>query len=121
MGRSRSEHFILDDQQRTAVPSCWNLIEAHLISGHTHENEHVFEGGIHEHVHGAVCGAWWSGPICYDGTPNGYGIYEVRGEQITWQYKSTGYDRSYQMRVYDRGSDPSAPGELVANIWDADP
>ena len=95
--------------------------QAHLISGHTHENEHVFEGGIHEHIHAAVCGAWWSGPICYDGTPNGYGIYEVRGEQITWQYKSTGYDRSYQMRVYDRGTDATAPGEIVANIWDADP
>ncbi len=52
---------------------------AHLISGHTHENEHVFEGGIHEHIHGAVCGAWWSGPICYDGTPNGYGVYEIKG------------------------------------------
>ena len=95
--------------------------QAHLISGHTHENEHVFEGGIHEHIHGAVCGAWWSGPICYDGTPNGYGVYEVRGEQVTWQYKSTGYDRSYQMRVYDPGSDSTAPDEIVANIWDADP
>ena len=95
--------------------------EAHLISGHTHENEHVFEGGIHEHVHGAVCGAWWSGPICYDGTPNGYGVYEVQGEQVTWSYKSTGYDPGYQMRVYDKGADPNAPNEIVANIWDADP
>ena len=95
--------------------------QAHLISGHTHENEHVFEGGIHEHIHGAVCGAWWSGPICYDGTPNGYGVYEIRGEQVTWQYKSTGYDRSYQMRVYDPGADSTAPDEIVANIWDADP
>ena len=95
--------------------------KAHLISGHTHENEHVFEGGIHEHIHGTVCGAWWSGPICYDGTPNGYGVYEVNGEQISWRYKSTGYDANYQMRVYPRGADPSAPDEIVVNIWDADP
>ncbi len=94
---------------------------AHLISGHTHENEHVFEGGIHEHVHGTVCGAWWSGPICHDGTPNGYGVYEVRGAQVTWRYKSTGYDQDYQMRVYAPGADPSAPREFVVNIWDADP
>ena len=94
---------------------------AHLISGHTHENEHVFEGGIHEHIHGTVCGAWWSGPICFDGTPNGYGIYEVNGEQIRWRYKSTGYDDSYQMRVYPRGVDPTAPNEIVVNVWDADP
>ncbi len=95
--------------------------QAHLISGHTHENEHVFEGGIHEHIHGAVCGAWWSGPICYDGTPNGYGVYEVRGEQIEWRYKCTGYDAGYQMRVYNKGEDPTAPDEVAANIWDADP
>jgi hypothetical protein len=95
--------------------------QAHLISGHTHENEHVFEGGLHEHVHGTVCGAWWSGPICYDGTPNGYGVYEVNGEQLTWRYKSTGYDDNFQMRVYPPGSDPTAPNEIVANVWDADP
>ncbi len=94
---------------------------AHLISGHTHENEHVFEAGIHEHIHGTVCGAWWSGPICYDGTPNGYGVYEVKGEDIQWRYKSTGYDDNFQMRVYPPGSDPTAPNEIVANIWDADP
>ncbi len=95
--------------------------KAHLISGHTHENEHVFEGGIHEHVHGTVCGAWWSGPICNDGTPNGYGVYEIAGERITWRYKSTGYDPDYQMRIYPRGAEPAAPTEIVANIWDADP
>ena len=95
--------------------------QAHLISGHTHENEHVFEGGVHEHIHGAVCGAWWSGPICYDGTPNGYGVYEIRGEEVTWRYKSTGYDNNYQMRVYDKGEDSAAPDEIVVNIWDADP
>ena len=94
---------------------------AHLMSGHTHENEHVYEGGIHEHIHGAVCGAWWSGPICYDGTPNGYGVYEIKGERITWRYKSTGYDSNYQMRVYEKGKDPAAPDEIIANIWDADP
>ncbi len=35
---------------------------AHVLTGHTHENEHVFEGGVHEHVSGTVCGAGW-GPI----------------------------------------------------------
>lgn len=94
---------------------------AQILSGHTHENEHVFEGGPHEHVLGTVCGAWWSGPICHDGTPNGYAIYEVRGEDVRWRYKSTGHDADHQMRVYGRGADPSAPGEIVANVWDWDP
>ncbi|MDX1548346.1 MAG: calcineurin-like phosphoesterase C-terminal domain-containing protein, partial [Rhodothermales bacterium] len=99
---------------------------AHVISGHTHESEHVFEGGIHEHVCGAACGAWWSGPICYDGTPNGYAVYEVRGEDVRWRYQATGHDPAYQMRVYDLrmhapGTDGAARGPVVANVWDWDP
>ena len=95
--------------------------KAHILSGHTHENEHVFEGGAHEHVHGAVCGAWWSGPICHDGTPKGYGVYDVRGSDVRWRYKSTGHDFDYQLRVYPQGADPEAPREIVANVWDWDP
>lgn len=102
----------------------YHLLEpykAHLISGHTHEHEHVLEGGVHEHVTGAVCGAWWSGPICWDGTPNGYGVYEVNGSDLRWRYKATGKEAAYQMRVYPRGSDPKAPDDIVVNVWDADP
>lgn len=95
--------------------------QAHIISGHTHESEHVFEHGCHEHVSGAVCGAWWSGPICHDGTPNGYAVYRVRGEQVRWKYHSTGHDASHQMRLYPPGADPSAPDEVVANVWNWDP
>lgn len=120
LGESKPDisHSITNRERLYRILEPYN---AHLISGHTHENEHVFEGGIHEHIHGAVCGAWWSGPICYDGTPNGYGVYEITGERVRWRYKSTGYDQDYQMRVYPRGADPSAPTEIVANIWDADP
>jgi hypothetical protein len=95
--------------------------DAHVLSGHTHENEHLFEGGVHEHVSGAVCGAWWSGPICGDGTPNGYSVYQVRGSQVSWRYKSTGHGFEHQIRAYPRGADPNAPDEIVANVWDWDP
>ena len=95
--------------------------DAHILTGHTHENEHVFEGGVHEHVVAAVCGAWWSGPICGDGTPSGYALYEVRGEEISWRYKGTGLGFDRQLRVYPRGADPTAPDEIVANVWDWDP
>ena len=94
---------------------------AHILTGHTHENEHVFEAGIHEHVSAAVCGAWWSGPICGDGSPSGYSVYEFRGEEVTWRYKATGFAFDYQIRAYPRGSDPIAPDEIVANVWDWDP
>jgi hypothetical protein len=95
--------------------------KAHLMSGHTHFNEKVLEGGVIEHVHGTVCGAWWSGPICYDGTPNGYGVYEVNGSTIQWYYKSTGKDRNHQMRCYAPGTNPHQPSQLTVNAWNADP
>ncbi|WP_457651156.1 calcineurin-like phosphoesterase C-terminal domain-containing protein [Rhodocaloribacter sp.] len=106
---------------REALYRLLEPFDAHLITGHTHENEHVFEHGTHEHVCGTVCGAWWSGDICYDGTPNGYAVFEARGEELRWRYKSTGRDAGHQMRVYGRGADPKAPDEIVANVWDWDP
>jgi hypothetical protein len=95
--------------------------KAHIMSGHTHFNEKVTEGGVLEHVHGTVCGAWWSGPICYDGTPNGYGVYEVNGSTVNWYYKGTGKDRNHQLRSYLPGANPGKPNELAVNIWNADP
>ena len=89
--------------------------EAHVLSGHIHELEHVFEGGVHECVNGAVCGPWWSGDICYDGTPNGYGVYEVAGSKLRWRYKGTGRPADHQMRLY------RVDGAVVANVWGWDP
>jgi hypothetical protein len=106
---------------RRALYQLLEPYQAHILTAHTHESEHVFEAGVHEHVNGAVCGAWWSGPICGDGTPCGYSVYEVRGEDVTWRYKATGREFDYQLRVYPRGSDPSAPDEIVANVWNWDP
>lgn len=93
---------------------------AHLITGHMHECEHLFAHGVHEHVVGAVCGAWWSGPICGDGTPSGYAIYDINGDDVRWTYKSTGLAENHQLRVTGAGSDPAAPQEIVANVWNAD-
>jgi len=94
---------------------------AYAISGHTHEHERHGDGGIRHHVTGTVCGAWWSGDICWDGTPNGYGVYEVRGSELRWRYQATGRPAGHRMRVYPRGSDPRSPDDVVANVWDADP
>jgi C terminal of Calcineurin-like phosphoesterase len=75
---------------------------------------------VRHHVTGAVCGAWWSGDICWDGTPNGYAVYEVRGGELRWRYKATGRPAGHQLRVYPRGADPRRPDDLIANVWDAD-
>lgn len=95
--------------------------DAWILSGHMHENEHLREGGCRHHVAGTVCGGWWRGPICYDGTPNGYPVYEVRGQEITHRYKATGLPFSHQLRAYGHGADPTARDEIVANVWDWDP
>ncbi len=108
-------------QNREALYEVLAPYQAYILSGHMHEKEHIIEGSIHEQVNGAVCGAWWSGPICWDGTPNGYGIFHIRGEEVSWQYKSVGYDLDHQMRVYPHGIHPERPDEIVANIWDWDP
>jgi hypothetical protein len=95
--------------------------KAHIMSGHTHFNEKVFEGDIIEHVHGTVCGAWWTGPICYDGTPNGYGVYEVNGGEIQWYHKSVGYEKTHQFRVYPVGAVKEKPDAFAVNVWNWDP
>ncbi|MBK0378736.1 calcineurin-like phosphoesterase C-terminal domain-containing protein [Mucilaginibacter sp. SD-g] len=93
----------------------------HFMSGHTHMNEKWEKDNMIEHVHGTVCGAWWTGPICTDGTPEGYAVYEVNGDQISWYYKSTGKPREYQLKVYEKGRLKTAPDAIVANVWNWDP
>lgn len=95
--------------------------KAHIMSGHTHFNEKVFEGDIIEHVHGTVCGAWWTGPICFDGTPSGYGVYEVNGSDIRWYHKAVGHDKTHQFRIYPVGAVKEKPDAFAVNVWNWDP
>jgi hypothetical protein len=95
--------------------------QVHLLSGHTHFNDNMITGNIYEHCHGTVCGAWWSGPICFDGTPNGYAIYEAKGSEIRWQYKGTGLDVNEQFRVYDKGYHADFKDSMSINCWNYDP
>ena len=89
------------------------------MSGHTHHNRNVIGGNIYEHVHGTLCGAWWTGPVCEDGTPSGYGIYEVDGTDLKWQYKSVGHplDISFLHRYIQP---MPAQKEVQANVWNWD-
>lgn len=95
--------------------------EAMVVSAHVHENDHLFHGRVREWNIGTSCGAWWTGDICYDGTPNGYGVLEFAGRDLRWRYKATGQPDGYQLKVHPRGADPSAPDEIVANVWNWDP
>lgn len=91
----------------------------HIMSGHTHYHANNITNGIHEHNHGTVCGAWWTGPICVDGTPRGYGVYEVNGTDLKWYYKSTGLPKENQLSLYVEKLTNQM--RLIANVWNYDP
>ena len=110
--------------------------EAHIMSGHTHymRNEPTRTGGIYEHVHAAVSGCWWYSRVNGDGSPNGYGVYEIDGNTITnWYYKGINdgmNSRDYQIRLY-RGNlmaggkhetfaVPYSDDIILANVFNAD-
>jgi hypothetical protein len=94
--------------------------QVHIMSGHTHYNVNAISGNIYEHNHGTVCGAWWTGPVCEDGTPCGYGVYKANGTELSWYYQSTGQPAGYQMKIY--ATDLSATEkQLLVNIWNHDP
>ncbi|MDB5200691.1 MAG: metallophosphoesterase [Ferruginibacter sp.] len=92
----------------------------HIMSGHTHFNEKWEAGNIMEHNHGTVCGAWWTGPVCSDGTPAGYAVYEVNGRELSWYYKSTGKAKTQQLRLYD-SKQANSGADICANVWNWDP
>jgi hypothetical protein len=93
---------------------------AYIVCGHMHESEYFLDGGAEIHISGALCGAWWTGPVCHDGTPKGYSIYEAKGNSLSWRYKSLGKPIEHQMRLYPPGSDDLHPDEVIANVWSAD-
>ena len=92
----------------------------HIMSGHTHYHVNAIKGNIYEHNHGTVCGAWWTGPICGDGTPSGYGVYKVKGTEISWHYQATGQPADYQMKIFTNDHNASQK-QVVVNIWNYDP
>ena len=91
----------------------------HIMSGHTHYHENVVKGNIYEHNHGTVCGAWWTGPICGDGTPCGYGVYKVKGTELQWHYQSTGQKSDHQMNLFVNDFNDTEK-QLLVNIWNHD-
>lgn len=106
-----------------------------LMCGHTHYNQNYqINNPIHveERITGAACGAWWHGVICADGTPNGYEMYEINGNEfVDNYYKSTRFGKTYQIRLHH--GDSSFGGDfgsfgysltsdyVVANVWNYDP
>ena len=95
--------------------------KVHIMSGHTHWNENWETDNMMEHNHGTVCGAWWREQnMAADGTPNGYAVYEIKGDEINWFYKSTGKSADHQMTLYTPGRSKTKPQAVIANVWNWD-
>ena len=83
----------------------------HIMTGHAHYNMTMeINSNIIEHNVGAVCETWWQSSsasllegrgINRDGTPAGYAVFEFKGREHKWYYKSIGFDKSMQFRAYD--------------------
>lgn len=81
-----------------------------VMSGHTHINYRVSkQEAISEFNIGAISATWWwtgragyaNNHICRDGSPGGYGIWEIEGTNQKMYYKGIGLSRDYQFRAYD--------------------
>ena len=94
--------------------------DALILSGHMHtaDHEHIADNITEINVSG-LCGAWWCGEVCIDGSPAGYKVFDIDGKNVEWIYKASGQPLDYQMKVYT--DNPEYPGQVVANVWDYDP
>ncbi len=91
-----------------------------ILSGHMHTADYEqISDNITEINIAGLCGAWWCGEVCIDGSPAGFKIFDMHGSSMKWIYKGCGHPLDYQMKVYT--DLPDYPGEVIANVWDYDP
>lgn len=114
-----SYHKVLSNRQ-----TLFNILKpynAHLMTGHEHYNEnYIFGDMLYEHCHAPLSTLFWCAPWAMDGTPGGYAVYEIDGDNINWYYKCVGRNRDYQFELYPRGVSREHPEAVVANIWNVD-
>jgi hypothetical protein len=106
------------------------------FSGHSHTTErHHFgrsEGFDRDvphqhHVLTAACGSWWSGPLdstgvpvadSRDGTPKGFHVLSVDGNQYSTRYAPFGPATDLDMRIIVDNSGPQSV--IFVDVFDAD-
>ena len=107
-GNLTARYKLADAEELTALLKDYKNV--HVLSGHTHDNFNIAAlPNIHEHNTSAICATWWwTGKLtsnrqhlCCDGTPGGYGVYMLDGNELEWYYKGKGFDKTYQFRTYD--------------------
>ena len=104
---------------KTALYSMLEPYKTLILSGHMHTSDfQKISDNITEINIAGLCGAWWCGTTCIDGTPAGYKAFDFNGDNIKWIYKGCGHQTEHQFNAY---IDPDQPGHIVANVWDYDP
>lgn len=91
---------------------------AYIFSGHMHYQDHYRHGQVREHLHASPGGAWWSTATSIDGTPAGYTVYEVEGNDFRWYYQALGRTKDEQMTVHTDSL--SAYQKVLVNVWNWD-
>lgn len=114
------ERMLDDTANKKGLYGMLSPYNALILSGHMHtaDYEQISDNLAEINIAG-LCGAWWCGEVCIDGSPAGYKIFDMDGEDIKWIYKGCGHPLEYQMKVY--ADTPDYPGMVVANVWDYDP
>lgn len=101
----------------------------HSWAGHSHINFNYAYAAeepaakfpnVESHILARSTGALWLNErISTDGTPRGYLVVDVDGEQISWYYKPLGLGRDRQIRAYAPGVWYD-DGYVYANVWNHD-
>ena len=107
------------------------------FSGHSHTTEHHYFGGEyssvrdephHHHVLTAACGSWWSGPCdptgvpiadSRDGTPKGFHVLSVDGNQYATRFVPFGLAPEQDLRILISTTDANT--ELFVDVFDGGP
>lgn len=95
--------------------------KVHAFGGHKHYHDtyRYDDGQKVMHCIARTTGDLYiNGDVNCDGTPRGYLVIDVDGEQLSWHYKSVGEPEEMQMRLYA----PARTGSdyVYANIWGYD-
>ena len=108
-------------QNRQALYKILAPYNAHILSGHEHYHENYPIGDrLFEHVQSALSGIFWQAPYNSDGTPVGYTVFQIDGDDVSWYFKGAGLDKQIQFSAYLPGEDKKNPDAIIANVWNYD-
>lgn len=82
-----ANHLVVNNRETLELFAEHNLLL--VLQGHLHAEEMLRWRGTTFITSGAVCGNKWRGPKY--GTPEGFGVLDLRPDRVEWKYKSYGW------------------------------